>query len=211
MIFQRSIGCLAAGALVGAAVLGCSGGPEGEVKKLASATGATGTVSEKPATASGNASSKVDSEPRDEKTEGPALSAEKSELPNLPRGAGAIDPDAPTEFTETESGLRYRILRKSEGRKPQPGERVVAHYKGWLDNGKQFDSSYDRDEPLAFAVKSGPGGVIAGWVEGVQLIGVGGMIELAIPGDLGYGPRGFPGTIPPNATLHFIVELQEIK
>jgi FKBP-type peptidyl-prolyl cis-trans isomerase FkpA len=88
-------------------------------------------------------------------------------------------------------------------------DRVVADYKGWLDDGRKFDSSYDRHEPIDFALKTGPRGVIAGWVEGLQLVGVGGMIELEIPGPLAY-PQGRPG-IPPNATLHFIIELKEVK
>jgi len=130
----------------------------------------------------------------------------KVPLPELPEGAGEIDADAPEEFTKTESGLKYRILRKADGRKPAATSEVVAHYKGWLDNGKKFDSSYDRGEPTPFPLN----GVIAGWTEGLQLIGEGSMIELEIPSHLAYGPRGRPG-IPPNATLHFIVELKQVK
>ncbi len=136
----------------------------------------------------------------------------KVPFPKLPAGAGEIDADPPQEFTKTNSGLKYRILRKSDGRKPVADDEVLADYKGWFDDGKQFDSSYERGEPLPFRVKTGPpDGVIGGWVEGVQLIGVGGMVELEVPSDLGYGARGFPPVIPPNATLHFLVELKEIK
>jgi FKBP-type peptidyl-prolyl cis-trans isomerase FkpA len=135
----------------------------------------------------------------------------RPDLPDLPQRAGAVDPDAPEEFTETDSGLRYRILRKSDGRKPQVNDGLVVDYKGWLDGGKEFDSSYKEGKPLPFILKTGPGGVIAGWVEGLQLVGVGGMIELEIPGALGYGPRGYPGLIPPDATLHFVVELKQIR
>ncbi len=84
---------------------------------------------------------------------------------------------------------------------------VVASYKGWLDNGKEFDSSYKRGKPLEFPLRR----VIPGWTEGLQLIGKGGMIELEIPSNLGYGPMGFPPDIPPNARLHFLVELIDIK
>jgi FKBP-type peptidyl-prolyl cis-trans isomerase len=71
-----------------------------------------------------------------------------------------------------------------------------------------FDSSYKRNEPIEFPLN----GVIPGWTEGMQLVGQGGMIELLIPSDLGYGARGTPGgPIPPNATLHFLVELLEVK
>ena len=117
-----------------------------------------------------------------------------------------MDKDAPEEFTRTRSGLYYRILRKSHGRPPHSVDRVLAHYKGWLKNGRQFDSSYDRGEPTEFALNA----VVQGWTEGLQLIGEGGMIELEIPPSLGYAAQPPPG-IPPNSTLHFIIELIEIK
>lgn len=142
------------------------------------------------------------------KTEGKSGEPTIADWPKLPDGAGEIDEDAPKEFTVTSSGLQYRILRKSEGKKPKATDSVVAHYKGWLDNGKQFDSSYDRGQPTPFPLD----GVIAGWTEGLQLIGEGGMIELEIPGHLGYRERGEPRAgIGPNATLHFIVELVKVK
>ena len=129
------------------------------------------------------------------------------EMPKLPPGAGPIDEDAPKELTKTASGLRYRILRKSNGKVPDTTDKFVAHYHGWVDSGKVFDSSYKRGEPLELPVTS----VIPGWIEGLQLIGEGGMIELEIPGDLGYGPTGSPPDIGPNATLHFIMELKQVK
>jgi FKBP-type peptidyl-prolyl cis-trans isomerase len=139
-------------------------------------------------------------------------SVEKSvAFPKLPAGAGPIDEDAPEQFAETDSGLRYRILRKSDGPKPNLDDPVVANYKGWFDNGQQFDSSYDAGKPIPFQVKTGVGGVIPGWVEGLQLIGVGGMIELEIPSELAYGARGHPAGIPPNTRLHFLIELMDIK
>jgi FKBP-type peptidyl-prolyl cis-trans isomerase len=127
-----------------------------------------------------------------------------AELPTLPRGAGEMDPDAPEELTPTGSGLYYRILRRGDGRKPGPTNTVLAHYRGTLDNGNEFDSSYKRGEPTSFPVNR----VIEGWIEGLQLIGEGGMIELEIPAHLGY-PHG-QGDIPPGATLHFIVELKKV-
>lgn len=121
---------------------------------------------------------------------------------------GKIDADAPREFTKTASGLQYRILRKGSDKKPTARDTVVAHYKGWLDDKTIFDSSYRRGEPIPFPLK----GVIPGWTEGMQFVGEGGMIELAIPYKLGYGERGTPGgPIPPRANLHFVVELQKIK
>ncbi len=129
-----------------------------------------------------------------------------------PVGAAAAEPgpddkDAPKEFSETKSGLKYRILRKSNGKKPTAKDTVTVNYKGWLDNGKEFDSSYKRGEPTTFPL----GGVIPGWTEGMQLVGEGGKIELLIPSRMGYGSGGYPPVIPPDATLHFIVELSKVK
>lgn len=128
-------------------------------------------------------------------------------FPKLPKGAGEIDKDAPKTFTKTASGLKYRILRKADGVKPKLSNRFVANYVGWLDNGKVFDSSYTKGEPLSLGV----GQVIDGWKEGLQLVNKGGMIELEIPAKLGYGARGAGKDVPPNATLHFITELIDVK
>lgn len=134
-------------------------------------------------------------------TTGPEDKSEK-------RAPGKIDKDASREFKKTESGLKYRILRKSDKQKPKRTDAVEVHYKGWLNNKAIFDSSYRRGEPASFPLNQ----VIPGWIEGLQLIGEGGMIELDIPPQLGYGARGTPGgPIPPNAQLHFIVELLSIK
>ncbi len=120
---------------------------------------------------------------------------------------GKIDEAASREFTTTDSGLQYRILRKGSEKKPQAKDSVVVHYKGWLDDNSIFDSSYRRGETIGFPLK----GVIPGWTEGMQLVGEGGMIELSIPFKLGYGLRGSPPAIPPKAQLHFIVELVKVK
>lgn len=128
-------------------------------------------------------------------------------FPELPKGAGKIDKDAATNFTVTKSGLEYRILRQGAGATPKATSSVRVHYHGWLDNGKVFDSSYRRNEDISFGLNQ----VIKGWTEGMQLVGAGGMIELQIPSDLGYGNRGAPPDIPPKATLHFLVELIEVK
>nr|WP_254511860.1 FKBP-type peptidyl-prolyl cis-trans isomerase [Anatilimnocola floriformis] len=135
------------------------------------------------------------------------VSAQDVPLPTLPAGAGAADKDAPKTFTATPSGLKYRVLRKGTGVQPKATNKVTVHYHGWLDNGKVFDSSYDRKESIAF----GLGEVIPGWTEGMQLVGKGGMIELEIPSNLGYGDRGAGGVIPGKATLHFLVELLDVK
>ncbi len=120
---------------------------------------------------------------------------------------GPADKDAPEEFTSTPSGLKYRILRKTDGDKPGRGNSVVAHYKGWLDDGTEFDSSYKRDDPATFPLNR----VIAGWTEGLQLVSKGGMIELDIPYELAYGAAGRPPVIPPKTRLHFLVELIDIQ
>ena len=128
-------------------------------------------------------------------------------FPELPKGAGQIDKDAAADFTETKSGLKYRILRKGAGAAPKANNTVRVHYHGWLGNGKVFDSSYRRNEDISFPLNQ----VIQGWTEGMQLVGAGGMIELQIPSALGYGDRGAPPDIPPKATLHFLVELIAVK
>lgn len=120
---------------------------------------------------------------------------------------GPVDIDAPNAFTKTDSGLAYRIRRRSTGQRPGARQSVTVHYKGWLDDGTVFDSSYDRDEPTTFRLNQ----VVKGWTEGMQQIGVGGMIELEVPPDLGYGDRGAGKKIPPGAQLHFLVELISIN
>jgi FKBP-type peptidyl-prolyl cis-trans isomerase len=119
---------------------------------------------------------------------------------------GPSDKDAPTEFTELPSGLKYKLLRKADGKKPGPTDRVVVNYKGWLDNGDVFDSSYAKGEPADFRLDK----VVKGWGEGLQYCPAGGKIELEIPSELGYGERGAGGDIPPNATLHFVVEILKV-
>jgi peptidylprolyl isomerase len=112
-------------------------------------------------------------------------------------------------FTTTESGLKYMDIVEGTGEVPQPGQMVRVHYTGWLDDfesEKKFDSSYDRRQPLSFAV--GTHQVISGWDEGLLTnLKVGGKRKLIIPPSLGYGKRGAGGLIPPNATLYFLVEL----
>lgn len=128
-------------------------------------------------------------------------------FPALPAGAGALAKDAPKQFTQTASGLRYRVLRPGKGPLPKATDSVKVNYHGWLDNGKVFDSSYERKEPISFPLNR----VIKGWTEGMQLVGEGGMIELEIPAALGYGDRGAGRDIPGGAQLHFLVELLKVE
>lgn len=114
-----------------------------------------------------------------------------------------------TGFETTKSGLRYQIIQKGTGKKAEKGDMVSVHYKGQLADGTVFDSSYKRKQPLDFQV--GVGQVIQGWDEGICLLNVGDKARLVIPSDLGYGPTGAGGVIPPNATLVFDVELMGVK
>ena len=105
----------------------------------------------------------------------------------------------------TSSGLQYIDQVVGTGETAKAGQTVSVHYTGWLENGKKFDSSVDRGQAFSFPL--GAGRVIKGWDEGVQGMKVGGKRKLIIPSNLGYGPRGAGGVIPPNATLIFEVEL----
>lgn len=105
------------------------------------------------------------------------------------------------------SGLQYEVLTAAEGPKPQATDRVTTHYRGTLIDGTEFDSSYRRGEPATFPLN----GVIRGWTEALQLMSPGAKWRLYIPPELAYGERGAGGSIPPNATLIFDVELLEIN
>lgn len=99
-------------------------------------------------------------------------------------------------------------LKAGTGAAPKKGDLVTVHYTGWLTDGSKFDSSVDRDEPFQFGL--GLGQVIGGWDQGVARMQIGDKVRLTIPPHLGYGARGYPGAIPPNATLLFEVELLAI-
>ncbi|SFG26612.1 FKBP-type peptidyl-prolyl cis-trans isomerase [Methylobacterium gossipiicola] len=117
------------------------------------------------------------------------------------------------ETVSLPSGLQYRDEVVGTGPEPKAGQKVSVHYTGWLDDngkpGKKFDSSKDRGTPFTFTL--GAGQVIAGWDAGVATMKTGGKRTLIIPPDMGYGPRGAGGVIPPNATLIFDVELLGAK
>lgn len=107
----------------------------------------------------------------------------------------------------TASGLQYKVLTPGGGKKPSAESTVTVHYRGTFIDGKEFDSSYTRNEPATFPVS----GVIPGWTEALQLMQEGAKYQLAIPAKLAYGERGAPPAIGPNATLLFEVELLKVQ
>ncbi len=108
----------------------------------------------------------------------------------------------------TASGLVYRSLKDGAGASPAATDTVRVHYRGTFPDGKEFDSSYSRNQPIDFPLNR----VIPCWTEGVQKMKVGGKAKLTCPSSIAYGARGTPGgPIPPNATLLFEVELLAIK
>lgn len=107
----------------------------------------------------------------------------------------------------TASGLVYRSLKDGQGASPTASDKVKVHYRGTFPDGREFDSSYKRNEAIEFPLN----GVIKCWTEGVQRMKVGGKAKLTCPASIAYGERGAGGVIPPNATLLFEVELLAIN
>jgi FKBP-type peptidyl-prolyl cis-trans isomerase len=108
----------------------------------------------------------------------------------------------------THSGLKYTDLKVGDGRSPRIGQQVQVNYTGWLENGKEFDSSAKHGGPAEFKLG---GGLITGWNEALQTMKVGGKRRIVTPPSLAYGPKGNPPNIPPNATLTFEIELLSVR
>ncbi|MEY3107333.1 MAG: hypothetical protein RIT35_1511 [Pseudomonadota bacterium] len=131
--------------------------------------------------------------PEENKAAGVAFLAKNAKKPNV---------------VTTASGLQYEVIKKGTGTKsPAATDTVTVHYKGTTIDGAEFDSSYSRGSPTSFPLNR----VISGWTEGVQLMKVGDTYRFYIPSDLAYGEQGAGGSIAPNSTLIFDVELIEIQ
>ena len=126
-----------------------------------------------------------------------AAIAQDATLENALKEKGAV---------RTDSGLIYRSLTEGKGASPTAADTVRVHYRGTFPDGKEFDSSYKRNEPTEFPLNR----VIKCWTEGVAKMKVGGKAKLTCPPAIAYGERGAGGIIPPNATLQFEVELLAI-
>lgn len=151
---------------------------------------------------------------------GQATSTPTAEPTTPPTPTATVPAPTPTEAPTSEpvvhenaqvtaSGLQYVEIKAGDGPAPQVGEIVAVHYTGMLEDGTVFDSSYDRGQPIQFAL--GRGMVIPGWDEGIGMMKEGGQAKLIIPPELAYGASGAGDVIPPNATLIFEVELVSIQ
>jgi peptidylprolyl isomerase len=141
-----------------------------------------------------------------------ATATSAAPTPTLPAQSPTTAPEAPPEISgeavTTSTGLQFIDILEGTGESPLTGDRVIVNYTGWLqDGGTKFDSSLEGTQPFSFFI--GTGGVIPGWDEGVATMKVGGKRRLIIPPELGYGASG-SGSIPPNATLIFDIDLIDI-
>jgi peptidylprolyl isomerase len=175
-------------ALAATAVAGCGSASSGGRIQLAPSGGATSSAS---APAAASAAPATTPKPPSPLASEPAI--------HVPSGP------PPTK-------LVVKDLIKGHGKAARPGDQITVNYVGALySNGKVFDSSWKRHQPYTTTLASGAGGVIEGWVKGIAGMRVGGRRELIIPPSLAYGKAGNPPTIPPNATLIFIVDLLAVR
>ncbi|PPC91594.1 MAG: peptidylprolyl isomerase [Methylobacter sp.] len=129
--------------------------------------------------------------PEENKQAGMAFLADNAKKPNI---------------VTTATGLQYEVLTPGEGKSPSATDNVTVHYQGTTIDGKEFDSSYSRNQPATFPLNR----VIPGWTEGLQLMKEGAKYRFFIPSELAYGAHG-AGPIAPNATLIFDVELIKVQ
>jgi FKBP-type peptidyl-prolyl cis-trans isomerase FklB len=133
---------------------------------------------------------------------------ERKHTKNIEEGASFLKANSSkADVITLPSGLQYKILVEGTGPKPKATDKVTTHYHGTLINGTVFDSSVERGQPATFPVN----GVIAGWIEALQLMPTGSKWQLYVPSDLAYGTRGASELIGPNTTLIFDVELISIN
>lgn len=151
---------------------------------------------------------------------GLAVLAAGSAVAQQPPAAATLPPPSPQKqylvenakkpgWMVTASGLQYHVVKRVTGNAPRPlpTDTVVAHYRGTLIDGREFDSSYSRGQPATFGINK----LIPGWREGIPMMRVGEVWEFAVPSELGYGSKGAGDEIAPGATLLFTVELLQIK
>lgn len=127
----------------------------------------------------------------------------------VPVATNTINATSTPNITTMPNGLKIEDVKVGTGAEAKKGSLITVHYVGTLDNGTKFDSSRDRGEPFQFPL--GQGMVIQGWEQGFEGMKVGGIRKLTIPPELGYGATGAGAAIPPNATLHFEVELLGVR
>ncbi len=126
-----------------------------------------------------------------------------------PAASGPPPLPAVVQWHALPSGGQYAEIKVGTGATPENGQTAVMHFTGWLENGTQFDSTRKQGRK-AFGFKLGSGEVITGWDEGIRGMRVGGQRRLVIPPVAGYGAKGIPGLVPPNATLIFDIELLRV-
>jgi peptidylprolyl isomerase len=147
----------------------------------------------------------------------PAATSMPTETPAATGGAAATDLTATDKTMEValpgdrSATLRYADIKVGDGSIAGAGKVAMVSYNGFLTDGTKFDSSYDRGRPYQFRIGEVPPEVIEGWDKGIRGMRVGGKRKLVVPAELGYGSRGYPPVIPPNATLVFDVELVGIQ